>query len=287
MKYPIISILLIIMHPVFAQNSLRPNIYLDNLNYYNAGADINDDTHTKYLSFYLKDKFVPEENNAVWSKPVNVYLNYLGNINQKSFFNISYIYDGYSFYNRNTFYGGYGRKYEIGKRSSISFGIRAVVNLNHIDWDKVGQFQTTPAKRLRINPDLDFGILYQWKGLNLGISGKNLFSSKIKKDKEAIIKDWQEFYLNLSYRFNMFQNNLAITPFILYFKERNINLDAGLNLSFFKKAEVSYALRLLELRGIYAARFAIGKRMQIGAAFDHSSIFSDTNVDFLLGFRFN
>ncbi|RYU93866.1 type IX secretion system membrane protein PorP/SprF [Emticicia agri] len=285
MKYTSITILLTLIQPVFAQNTLRPNIYLGNLNFYNAGAGLNDDTHNHYLSLYLKDKFVPQENNAVWTKPLNIYLNYLGNINQKSFFNLSYIHDGYSFYNKHTLYGGYGRKYELGK-GRISFGLRAVIDFNYINWETLGALQVASGKSLRVNPNLDFGLFYQRKGLILSFSGKNLFSNEVKKDNETLIKNWQEFYFNASYKLNLFKENLAITPFLLYFKERNMDIDVGLNMALFKTLDMSYALRILELRSIYTARLSLGKRLQIGAAFDHSALLSDTNVDFLLGYRF-
>lgn len=286
MKYLYTFLLFAVTCSSFAQNTLRPNIVRENMNYYNAGVSLSDSAFDSYAFVYFKNKYIPKENKAIWNKPVNVYLNYIEKINEKSFFNISYIRDGYSFYNRNIIYGGYGRKFNAGKQGKLSAGARAVININHINQDKSEQLQNMSGKKLSITPDLDLGIQYQWKKLQIGVSGKNLLAGGVKKDNEVIIKDRRELYVNVTYQFGLFKNKVSLAPYILYVKERDIEVDAGFNVSLFSKVDVSYAFRVFEFRSIYSARVALGKRLIIGAAFDNASFFSDKNADIILGYKF-
>lgn len=281
-------ILILVTGPtgLFAQNTLRPNIYFGNMHYYNTAAGIEDTVSRASFSTYAKYKYVPAENDQVWVKPVNLYFNHIYNLNSKNSFNASYLYDGYSFYSRNILYLGYTRMFRWGKSSRLNLGVRTVLNFNAIHWDKLGQVSSPPSARLKLNTDLDLGIQYQWKGLTLGVATKNLFASAVKADGLDLIKDQREIYGNLSYNFGLFRRKVELAPFFLFYKERNMNLDAGLNLGLFQKVSVSYAIRILELRNIFALRGNIGKHFQAGASFDYSIIFSDYNMDLLVSYRF-
>jgi hypothetical protein len=271
---------------LYAQNTLRPNIYFQNMHYYNTAAGIEDTSFRASFGGYAKYKYVPTDNDEVWVKPVNLYFNHIYNLDSKNSFNASYIYDGYSFYNRNIIYLGYTRMFRWGKSSRLNLGTRVVLNFNAINWDKLGQVSDHPSARLKLNADLDFGFQYQWKGLTFGASSKNLFASSVKTDGLELIKDQREFYGNLSYNFRMFKRKVELAPFFLFYKERNFNLDAGLNLALYQKVSISYAIRILELRNIFAIRGNIGRKFQIGASVDYSIIFSDYNMDLLLAYRF-
>ncbi|WP_343632668.1 type IX secretion system membrane protein PorP/SprF [Fluviicola sp.] len=271
---------------LFAQNTLRPNIYFRNMHYYNTAAGIEDTSSRASFGAYAKYKYVPAENDEVWVKPVNLYFNHIYNLNAKNSVNASYIYDGYSFYSRNIIYLGYTRMFRWGKSSRLNLGARTVFNFNAINWDKLGQISSPPSARLKLNADLDLGIQYQVKGLTLGFATKNLFASSVKVNGLDLIKDQREIYGNLSYNFGLFKRKVELAPFFLFYKERNWNVDAGLNLGLFQKVSVSYAMRILELRNIFALRGNIGKHFQAGASFDYSLIFSDYNMDLLVSYRF-
>lgn len=271
---------------LYAQNTLRPNIYFQNMHYYNTAAGIEDTSYRASFGGYAKYKYVPSDNEEIWVKPVNLYFNHIYNLDSRNSFNASYIYDGYSFYNRNIIYLGYTRMFRWGKSSRLNLGARAVVNFNAINWEKLGQISDHPSARLKVNADLDFGFQYQWKGLTFGASAKNLFASSVKADGLELIKDQREIYGNLSYKFNLFRQQATLAPFFLFYKERNFNLDAGLDLGLFQKVSVSYAIRILELRNIFVVRGNIGKHFQAGASFDYSILFSDYNMDLLVAYRF-
>lgn len=284
-----IILLLLLMsglNELYAQNTLRPNIYFQNMHYYNTAAGIEDTSLRASFGAYAKYKYVPTDNDEIWVKPVNLYFNHIYNLNSKNSFNASYIYDGYSFYNRNIIYLGYTRMFRWGKSSRLNLGARAVLNFNAINWDKLGQVSSHPSAKLKLNADLDFGFQYQWKGLTVGASAKNLFASSVKVDGLELIKDQREIYGNLSYNFTMFQRRVELAPFFLFYKERNFNLDAGLNLGLFQKVSISYAMRILELRNIFAIRGNIGRNFQVGASFDYSILFNDYNMDLLVAYRF-
>ena len=269
-----------------AQNTLRPNIYFQNMHYYNTAAGIEDTAFRASFGGYAKYKYVHSDNDEVWLKPVNLYFNHIYNLDAKNSLNASYLYDGYSFYNRNIIYLGYTRMFRWGKSSRLNLGVRTVINFNAIDWDKLGQVSDHPAGKLKMNADLDFGFQYQVKGLTLGLSAKNLFASSVKVGGLELIKDQREIYGNLSYNFKLFRQKAELAPFFLFYKERNFNLDAGLNLGLFQKVDISYAIRILELRNIFVLRGNIGKHFQAGASFDYSILFSDYNMDLLVAYRF-
>jgi hypothetical protein len=274
-----------------AQNTLRPNMYYQNMHYYNAAAGIEDTSSRMSFSAYAKYKYVPAnydeyEDDDIWIKPINLYFNHIYNINKKNSVNMSYIYDGYSFYNRNIIYLGYSRTFRWKKSNRLSLGGRAVVNFNSIDWERLGQITSPPSSGFRVNADLDAGIQYQYRGWTVGASVKNLFASSVKVNDQDLIKDQREIYGNFSYNFRMFKEKVELAPFLLFYSERNFNLDAGLNLGLYQKVNVSYAIRVFELRNIFTIRGNFLKRFQVGASFDYSIIYSDYNMDLLLTYRF-
>jgi hypothetical protein len=271
---------------IIAQNTLRPNIYFQNMHYYNTAAGIEDTTSSMSFMAYAKYKYVPAENDEIWVKPVNLFFNHIYNLNSKNSFNMSYIYDGYSFYNRNIVYLGYTRMFRWGKSSRLNLGARTVLNFNGIKWEELSQIPSPPSSKLKLNADLDLGIQYQVKGLTFGVSVKNLFASSVRVNGLDLIKDQREIYANLSYNFGLFKRKVELAPFFLFYSERNFNLDAGLNLNFFQKVSVSYAFRVLEGRNIFTVRGNFLKRFQVGASFDYSIIYSDYNMDLLLAYRF-
>lgn len=269
-----------------AQNTLRPNLYFQNMNYYNAGAGIYDNTYSRNISFYAKNRFVSKDNDAIWNKPANIYLNYIGKLDKTGFLNLSYVYDGYSFYNRHAVSIGYGRVYKLGKSSQFSLGARGVFNFDKFNWGKIKQITDKPSFGSHITPDLDLGTQLQVGNLTLDASVKNLLKNSVKADGEDVVKNWREIYLNAAYTFKFFNAKLKVSPYLLYFQERNFKLDAGVNLSFFKTVDVAYAIRLLELRSIFAAKVALSRRLQLGASVDHAVLYSDTNADFFIGYKF-
>src|SRR5690625_7625243 len=119
------SILLIIVWFAsgYRQSTIRPNIYFQDMNYYNIAAIPLIDSQQARFSFYSKYQFL-ENDNEVWSKPPLFLLDIFGNLkNQHSYYNIGIATDQYSFYSRNTGYAGYTHRFHLGKSGNHTIDI--------------------------------------------------------------------------------------------------------------------------------------------------------------------
>lgn len=268
---------------VEGQNTLRPNIYLNDMHYYNPAAIRLDSHHHLQSTVYALKKQV-ENDEAIWNKPLSIILNHTGRIKEgNSFYTVSYINDRYSFFNRNALYLGYVR--EIRKEASrFTYGGRIVANMDAIRWDKLVLPHTRSGKTLHFNPELDLGVTYQHKRFNAGLGLKNLIGSRTRTEDAELLKNHREMNVNFSYRINI-GRPLAVSPFLLLAHERNTRIDAGLCFTLFNRVDASYALRVNELKSIITLDTPLYKAWSIGLAYDRSSLVSDHNFDLLLRYR--
>jgi type IX secretion system PorP/SprF family membrane protein len=267
-----------------AQNSIRPNIYLQDMQYYNPASIALDSTQSSQAAIYGKYKSVDNQDD-IWKKPMNLWLSHVGRIgSSNSFYTISYVNDVYSFYNRNAVYIGYVKQKKIGRSSVLSLGGRIVGNFDGIHWDKFELPHTESGSTKRFNPDLDLGVAYQFKKFKAGLGIKNLIASSSKIDGSTLLKNHREFNVNLSYQQNI-GRQFAITPFVLLANERSTLIDAGLSFSLLNKVRASYALRVNELKSVITLDVDVYKGFSVGVAYDRSSLVSDNNFDFVLRYR--
>lgn len=267
-----------------AQNSIRPNIYLQDMQYYNPASVAIDSSHRSQAALYSKYKFVDNEKD-VWNKPANIWLSYAGRIKESnSFYTISYVNDRYSFFDRNAIYLGYTRQWKMGRSSTLSYGARGVANMDRIRWNKLALPHQHTGNTFRFDPDLDIGLAYSFKRLNAGIGLKNIFSTSFKEEGAVLLKDHREVNIDLSYR-QPLGKRFAITPFVLLLNERNTLIDAGLNFTLLNKINASYALRVNELKSVIVLDAAIYKGWSIGIGYDRSDLVSDNNVDLVIRYR--
>lgn len=271
----------------YGQSSLRPNIYFQDMNYYNTAAIPLKDDQKLNFSLYTKYRFVENEKH-LWNKPPVFSLNHIRSLkNKASFYNIGILSDQYSFYSRNTVYAGYTHKFELGKNKNhtISLGGRLAFNLDLIDWDKFQLSYSESGKSLKPNADMDLGAFYQFKNFSFGIATKNMIGTSVKLDGEKLLMNQREFYVNTSYQFHI-KDKFEITPFLLYRKEIMSELDIGLHLGFFKRVHTTYQLRLIQLRHIFTLQGQISQSLSIGLAFDYSNLLSDKNFDAVIRYTF-
>lgn len=267
-----------------AQNSIRPNIYLQDMQYYNPAAVAIDSNQFSQTAVYGKYKAVDNEDDS-WKKPMTVWLSHAGRIGRSSsFYTISYVNDVYSFYNRNALYVGYLKQKRIGKSSSLSFGGRIVGNLDAIHWDKFKLPNDQSGSTRRFNPDLDLGITYQFKRLKAGLGVKNVLANASKIAGSTLLKNHREFNVHVSYQQNI-GNRFALTPFMLLANERSTLIDAGLSFLVLNKIRAAYALRVNELKSVLTLDVDVYKGVSIGMAYDRSSLVSDNNFDVVLRYR--
>ena len=174
---------------------------------------------------------------------------------------------------------------EFSSNSRITFGARAAFYLDNINEENISQDVDSSIGGSYFSPDLDLGIQYQWKGLILAVSGKNLFKNSVNIEGEPIIQNQREFNTMLSYQF-YFGEKFGIAPLVFLSQERSLKTAVGLNLSFSKKIDFSYLLRIEELRSIITLGTQVGEKLHVGIAVDNSSILGDINTDLFIRGRF-
>ncbi len=271
----------------YGQSTMRPNIYFQDMNYYNIAAIPLRDTQRGSLSFYAKHKVVANED-YVWNKPPVFFLNHIGSLkNKHSFYNVAITSDQYSFYSRNTVYAGYTHRFKLGKdeHHTIDIGGRLIFNLDLINWDKFQLPSNESGESLKPNADMDLGAFYRFKNFSLGFSTKNAVGASVKSDGEKLLVNQREFYVNTSYLFRI-KDKFEIEPYFLLRQERNTELDIGLHLGFFKRVDAAYQLRLIQLRHIFTLQAHVTRSLSIGVAFDKSPLFTDNNLDAVIRYVF-
>lgn len=278
----IVFIVLCAFH-AFSQNTLRPSLYFNNMNYYNPSAGFEDTTVNHEIQVYGKQKF---EDNIVWNKPISVYGSYLGRISSiSSFYQVGYMYDFYSYFNRHILYAGFGYQWNMNKGHQLSFGVRGVFNFDQMKMDEVASVSDANVKSFYFTPDLDAGIQYRVKGFQVGVGVKNAFANAVEIDGNALLQNQREVYANMSYTFDVGEN-YQLAPYALIFYGRNIDVDLGLMWNIYDRVQVAYQFRVLELRSMYTVNAEIYKGIGIGVGFDHSFVYGDMNLDFFLRYRF-
>lgn len=275
----LIIVSLLLLSESYAQTTLRPNLYLHDLNYYNVAATSVNDSVENSLSIYGKYKIIDNDKD-IWSKPPQFFANHIGTLSTNTFYNIGYVMDRYSFYNRNAIYAGFIHQLEVGETSEnkFSFGGRMIFNLDHVYWKKLNQQPADPERALNPNVDLDLGIYYQTKHWSLGLSSKNVIGNGVKRDNEKVIINQREFYFFASYLIRL-GSDLSITPHLLLRHEIPTEADLGVNLKVFNLLDFGYQVRLIRLRHIFSLSANVSNTWKVGVAYDKSPLFRDHNVD--------
>lgn len=267
---------------LFCQNIMKQNIYYENLNYYNPATTFSSDTtYNYYTTFYTKYKFLTS---TVYSeKPYDFNLSFQGRTQQNAgHYMVGYIYDGYSFFNRHSLYGGYGYKWQF-KEHFLSIGANIILNFDAIYWDKllVSHYR---GKQLFVMPDIDFGIFYRWKGLNLGLSAKNLLALGERVNGNILLRSRRTFFTNLSYNFQLYSATIA--PYMLFSYDSEFNLDIGIFSQLFNYGKIAYIFRGKEIRHVFILGGEFPQGFSIDVAFDFSNVAQDKNLDIRLGYKF-
>jgi hypothetical protein len=267
------------------QSLLRPNLYVLDMQYYNPAAIPLSDGQAYGLALMTKSKFV-ENDAAIWDKPTNVIFNYAGRIKTtEAFGTLNYTYDSYSFYTRHAVSAGYTRRARWGEHGTFAYGGRLVLNLDGVNWDDFELPSGESGRALKANADADIGVAYASRSLRIGLSVRNLLDTRVRLDDQDLLANHRTLYLDGAYTFR-FGEDFGLTPFVLLYLERNAGADAGLSLRMFDRINVSYALRVTELRSIYALEADLTRAFSLGVAYDHASLMPDTHLDAVMRFRF-
>lgn len=277
----IISCFFVVIVNSFCQNLLKQNIYYDDMNYYNPAASFYDTSRQYYASFYTKYKFL---NSPVYAeKPYDFSVSFQGRTqNTSGHYTAGYLYDGYSFFDRHSLYGGYGYKWDFGGHR-LSIGARATLNFDAICWDKFSGAHYI-GQQLFVMPDIDLGLYYQWKGLNLGISAKNLLAIGERVDGNVLLRSRRTLFTNLSY--DLYLSEIMLAPHLLLSYDGEIGLDIGIFGRLFEYGKVSYIFRVKELRHVILLGGDIPCGLTLDIAFDFSNAARDKHLDVRIGYKF-
>lgn len=266
-----------------AQNSLTDNIRQENGNYYNpAVSGLEHSDFKRSASFYAKHKFVDTGSDA-WEKPGNYMFDAVGKT-ANGLYSAGYLYDGYSFYDRHSLWGGYGHGISLAGAGSLTLGARLVLNYDDMKWDEFYTGKPEGANKAYLRPDFDLGVRYAFKGLVVGLSAKNMLGARVKIGDVELTGNHNDWYADLSYTFTV--SKFRLTPYLFGYMHRKTGIDAGLNFGMKDRFDVSYAFRLKELRSIFSARVYVYGGWHLGAAIDTGGLYSDNNLDLLAGYAF-
>lgn len=181
---------------------------------------------------------------------------------------------------------GLTRQAMFGKTYVFSYGGRVVLNIDRINRDKLSLVNMPSGNRTALNPEVDLGAEIKNQRLNIGLSLKNLIGSATKENGSAILENRREGILNASYVLGFFGRNFRFGPIAQLYYERKAFVDGGVFIGLFKKLNLTYIMRINELRSIAGAEWIASDKLSIAAAFDGAELTSDNNLDLMIRFRF-
>jgi len=268
------------------QDIMKPGIYGNSLNIHNPASEPDYGESYNNIDLYGKYKFI---NSTTWHKDMNVLLSYIGRSNGlNGFYMASYSYDNYSYFNRHILSGGYGMGWSFSENSSISVGVRGIFNFDNIKWKELyNSAEDARNQNIYMTPDIDIGVEYRFKNTRLGFSVRNLAGAKRRfHDDGFMLINRRQFFFDVAQRFAI-SEKIDIESHLSTYIERNITADIGLTLTYRKKYNFLYNLKLLELRHI--AGFLIDdivNGVNFGIVYDISHLHADHNIDFVIGIKF-
>ncbi|TVP43612.1 MAG: type IX secretion system membrane protein PorP/SprF [Mongoliibacter sp.] len=268
-----------------AQYNMRPSAYFQDMLFYNPASTPEMGEASQRLLLYSRTKIIPE-NEGIWEKSPTFYADYLSmNEDKSSYFTVGYMNDNYSYFSRNSLYGGYGKILKLGNNSSLTFGGRLALHSDIINWSNYQIPNEETGNSLRLSPDFDLGAQFQWKAFKIGASLRNTIGLSQKLDEEDIITTQRAFVINTSYEFTI-NERLIVAPYVLLYTELKTEIDAGVFLSFDRNVNFSYLIRVNELRSIFTLEGRLYRGLSIGVAYDQSPLLPSNNLDIFVRYFF-
>jgi type IX secretion system PorP/SprF family membrane protein len=285
MKRLLLWILMLISSQAMSQNNFKPNLFDQDIHYYNP-AHISLDTGQRARILLQGQYKVIANESEVWHKNPNVYAAYTGKLKSaSSFVSASVLYDQYSFFTRNVISAGYTHVFQWHDRHRLSLGAMGKVNVDFINLDQFITYRDDNfGKSLKVLPDLDAGMLYQSNRVLLGISVRNVFGFSSELDQLQLTMNQRALHVNGSYLFTL-GKNVSLKPFFMYSREKRTTADVGARLHLYHKVGLGYYLSVLQLRGIYSMDIQVSPKINLGISYDKSAIYTDHHADFALRYK--
>ena len=271
-----------------AQSNIRPSFHFGDMNFYNPAntLPLMYEEQKYYISAGSPYTFVKNED-KIWSNSPALTLNFIGKTKHPGLhYSAGLFCDIFSFFSRVCPSGGVIYKMEFGEWSSFSFGARVSVNFDIVRWNSL-QLPIAPRQgtTLKLNPDLDLGVEYNWKNLSIGLASKNLIGFRTKIEDEVLIKNERFTSLSTSYAFDI-GRHYQITPLVMLFFDNRMIYDVGARFSAYEFVHVSYMLRANELRSIIALEVLMESDGYVGLSIDFSPMLPDKNMGILVRYCF-
>lgn len=274
----------------FAQKNVWDLFFNQGTNYYNpayAPTHELEEENVSAVDLRTQLNIAPNNNGS----PVIPSLMYQGFTKIKNFtilYNINHQY--YSFTKNNEL--GLGLAYTIpfsqelnhrltfGARGDFSFyGLK---RFNEIDYVNVPK-----PRKLTVIPDVDFGIYYSYRHLELGVSGIHLAKSKYAPD-DILLQNERAFHFSASYNFQIGEK-FELKPMLLLPPMNYMDMTLAVEFGILHQIYVQYAFRLGELRSQYNIEYRPlinDQKFFFGLAFNHSIIYTNFNAGLRLGYCF-
>lgn len=268
--------------PAAAQTAWRTNLYLDQLALVQPAAFPEGDSLRQDLALLARARFI---DNPLADRSVRLVAAWQGRAGARGFVQAGLGRETASFYARHGLSLGYGRRFAFGEGHGLEVAARAVAYLDDLRLDEVSHVADTEASGLALTPDLDLGLRYAWRGLRASVSMRHAAASRLERDGEALITNRRETHVLLGWTFDA-STRWRLMPYGYAIAERDLDLDLGFRAGLADRLDLTYALRLTELRHVGMLGVQLGNGARVALAVDRSHLYGDVNGDLLLGWRF-
>ena len=145
----------------------------------------------------------------------------------------------------------------LGKSTSLNFGLAAGITSQGLNSSSTYNPADPAIQNLpvgEISPDLRFGANYHFHGLNLGISFTEMLPNRpyvTSLSDNSDLKFYENYIVNLDYKFNFKSLPLAVQPFGIYNRDKFLN-------SYLEGGALFHYNDLLYLGGLYRQNYGAG-----------------------------
>lgn len=268
--------------PAAAQATWRPNLYLDQLLLVQPAAFPEDGAVRQDLTLYARARFI---DNPLADRSVRLAAAWQGRVGEAGFVQAGLGRQTGSYYARHGLSLGYGRRFAFGEGHWLEAAVRALAYVDDLRLDEVPHVADAEASGLALTPDLDLGLRYAWRGLRTSVSVRHAAASRVERDGAALIANRRETHLLLGWAFDA-GPRWRLMPYGYAVAERNLDLDLGFRAALAERLDLTYALRLTELRHVGMLGVHLGNGARVALAVDRSHLYGDVHGDLLLGWRF-
>lgn len=268
----------------FAQRNLNDDFFTQSYNYYNPSHSLTNRLEGDVSSVTSLNTLIGITPNNNQSKAqLNNFFQHTSRFSNFMIM-VHFVQQPYSFTTNSELALGFGYTLPIADNHAITFALRGDFSFYNLKKLKYESYLPN-LKKIKAMADMDLGVSYHYKGLDMGLSGKHIFAARYKPD-DVLLQNQRDMYFHTGYNFRIGEK-VELKPSVFLTPINYMNTLVALELGLFHQFYVQYAFRLNELRHQYV--FEYRNQMEdngffVGLAFNHSSIYSNYNVGIRLGY---